>query len=99
VPPFGLVVVPPLGVLVVPPLDPPPPPPPPLAQLKGDMRSPSVRGMSRKCSERCMRFSPSGDWGRGRFSARCAVNVKCEIGNIQLSQTLSRIHSELTATT
>jgi hypothetical protein len=43
-----------------------PPPPPPWAQPK-DMSSPAVRGTSRRCNERCMRVSPSDDWGRERF--------------------------------
>jgi hypothetical protein len=47
------------------PLEPPLSPPPPLAgeHPKGDIRSPTVRGTSKKYDERYMRISPSGDGG------------------------------------
>jgi len=38
-------------------------------------------------------------WDRNVSWVRCAVDLECEIEDIQLSQTLPRIHSELTATT
>jgi hypothetical protein len=58
-----LLLEPPLPDELLFPLEPPTSPPPPLAgeHPKGDIRSPTVRGTSRKYDERCMRVSPSDD--------------------------------------
>ena len=58
-----LLFEPPLPDELLFPLEPPLSPPLPLAgeHPKGDMRSPTVKGTSRKYDERYMRISPSGD--------------------------------------
>jgi hypothetical protein len=79
-----LLLEPPLPVVLSFLVEPPPPPPPPdLAQPKGDMRSPNVRGMSRKRDERSMRISPSDDRDRSALerAARSVWNARLGISS------------------